>query len=193
MLERDMISSDPNVHWYGVVDGVWLIGAVGVFALWVYWFERYTSLLPMFPPSFSLVLLPICQCSTLFLFPYVNPYANWPDLSIVDRIEVLRLTPVSLVVWRDTWHPRGDIAGNTDAKKLLEEAVVLPMLLPDYFTGIRRPWKVRSAIHKPVRLPLTPTIAYTHHLLAYTISDSVPLESVCVFLTALRSPCYRGC
>eukprot|EP00045_Choanoeca_perplexa_P005136 m.43693 g.43693 ORF g.43693 m.43693 type:complete len:505 (+) comp12953_c0_seq1:16-1530(+) len=34
-----------------------------------------------------------------------------------------------------------DIAGNSEAKKLLEEAVVLPMLLPDYFTGIRRPWK----------------------------------------------------
>lgn len=34
-----------------------------------------------------------------------------------------------------------DIADLTEAKKLLEEAVVLPMLLPDYFTGIRRPWK----------------------------------------------------
>eukprot|EP00039_Didymoeca_costata_P016865 m.307649 g.307649 ORF g.307649 m.307649 type:complete len:522 (-) comp16463_c1_seq16:2098-3663(-) len=36
------------------------------------------------------------------------------------------------------WH---DIAGNKEAKRLLEEAVVLPMLIPDYFTGIRRPWK----------------------------------------------------
>lgn len=34
-----------------------------------------------------------------------------------------------------------DIAGLTEAKKLLEEAVVLPLLMPDYFTGIRRPWK----------------------------------------------------
>jgi len=34
-----------------------------------------------------------------------------------------------------------DIAGNTEAKRLLEEAVVLPLLIPDYFTGIRRPWK----------------------------------------------------
>ena len=32
-------------------------------------------------------------------------------------------------------------AGNTEAKRLLEEAVVLPLLIPDYFTGIRRPWK----------------------------------------------------
>lgn len=34
-----------------------------------------------------------------------------------------------------------DIAGNKEAKRLLEEAVVLPLLIPDFFTGIRRPWK----------------------------------------------------
>lgn len=34
-----------------------------------------------------------------------------------------------------------DIASLTEAKKLLEEAVVLPLLMPGYFTGIRRPWK----------------------------------------------------
>ena len=34
-----------------------------------------------------------------------------------------------------------DIAGLAEAKRLLEEAVVLPLLMPDYFTGIRRPWK----------------------------------------------------
>lgn len=28
-----------------------------------------------------------------------------------------------------------------EAKRLLEEAVVLPMWMPDYFKGIRRPWK----------------------------------------------------
>ena len=39
---------------------------------------------------------------------------------------------------------RSDIAGLGEAKKLLEEAVVLPLLMPDYFTGIRRPWKVHS-------------------------------------------------
>ena len=37
---------------------------------------------------------------------------------------------------------RTDIAGHGEAKSLLEEAVVLPMLRPDFFTGIRRPWKV---------------------------------------------------
>ena len=34
-----------------------------------------------------------------------------------------------------------DIAGLADAKRLLEEAVVLPLWMPEYFRGIRRPWK----------------------------------------------------
>lgn len=34
-----------------------------------------------------------------------------------------------------------DIADLEEAKKLLEEAVVLPMWMPDFFKGIRRPWK----------------------------------------------------
>ncbi|XP_078069466.1 katanin p60 ATPase-containing subunit A1-like isoform X1 [Mustelus asterias] len=34
-----------------------------------------------------------------------------------------------------------DIADLATAKKLLEEAVVLPMWMPDFFKGIRRPWK----------------------------------------------------
>eukprot|EP00834_Sanchytrium_tribonematis_P001795 NODE_46_length_32145_cov_0.918711.p22 type:complete len:165 gc:universal NODE_46_length_32145_cov_0.918711:11154-11648(+) len=34
-----------------------------------------------------------------------------------------------------------DIAGLTEAKDLLREAVVLPLLIPEFFKGIRRPWK----------------------------------------------------
>lgn len=33
------------------------------------------------------------------------------------------------------------IAKLDDAKRLLKEAVVLPMLMPEVFTGIREPWK----------------------------------------------------
>lgn len=33
------------------------------------------------------------------------------------------------------------MAGLTEAKRLLEEAVVLPVLMPEFFKGIRRPWK----------------------------------------------------
>ncbi|XP_049849190.1 katanin p60 ATPase-containing subunit A-like 1 [Schistocerca gregaria] len=41
-------------------------------------------------------------------------------------------------------HPNvhwNEIAGLEGPKKLIEEAVVLPRLIPDYFRGIRRPWK----------------------------------------------------
>lgn len=34
-----------------------------------------------------------------------------------------------------------DIADLAEAKRLLEEAVVLPMWMPDFFKGIRRPWR----------------------------------------------------
>jgi katanin p60 ATPase-containing subunit A1 len=34
-----------------------------------------------------------------------------------------------------------DIAGLREAKSLLEEAVVLPLWMPDFFQGIRRPWR----------------------------------------------------
>eukprot|EP00941_MAST-03F_sp_MAST-3F-sp1_P005432 g5432.t1 len=34
-----------------------------------------------------------------------------------------------------------DIAGLSPAKELLNEAVVLPLLVPEFFTGIRKPWK----------------------------------------------------
>ena len=34
-----------------------------------------------------------------------------------------------------------DIAGLQEPKDLLQEAVILPQVMPDYFKGIRRPWK----------------------------------------------------
>ena len=35
-----------------------------------------------------------------------------------------------------------DIAGNLIPKQILNEAVVLPLIIPEFFTGIRQPWKV---------------------------------------------------
>lgn len=35
-----------------------------------------------------------------------------------------------------------DVAGLLDAKRVLQENVVLPLLLPEFFQGIRRPIKV---------------------------------------------------
>lgn len=34
-----------------------------------------------------------------------------------------------------------DIAELTNAKNILREAVLLPILMPNFFTGIRRPWR----------------------------------------------------
>lgn len=57
-----------------------------------------------------------------------------PDSELVEMLErdILQKNP-------DThWD---DIADLKEAKQLLEEAVVLPMWMPNFFRGIRRPWK----------------------------------------------------
>lgn len=51
---------------------------------------------------------------------------KYPERDIVER-------RVSV-----TWDQIADLK---DAKQLLQEAVVLPLWMPDYFRGIRRPWK----------------------------------------------------
>ncbi|XVE52137.1 hypothetical protein DITRI_Ditri02bG0098200 [Diplodiscus trichospermus] len=55
-----------------------------------------------------------------------------PDLAAMLERDVLETAPG--VRW-------DDVAGLTEAKRLLEEAVVLPLWMPEYFQGIRRPWK----------------------------------------------------
>lgn len=60
--------------------------------------------------------------------------ASHADGDLVDMLErdILQRNPN--VHWTD-------IADLHEAKQLLEEAVVLPMWMPEYFRGIRRPWK----------------------------------------------------
>ena len=57
-----------------------------------------------------------------------------PDNELVEMLErdILQKNPSTH--WTD-------IADLEEAKRLLEEAVVLPMWMPDFFKGIRRPWK----------------------------------------------------
>ncbi|TKY48123.1 Katanin p60 ATPase-containing subunit A1 [Spatholobus suberectus] len=55
-----------------------------------------------------------------------------PDLAEMLERDVLETSPG--VRW-------DDVAGLNEAKRLLEEAVVLPLWMPEYFQGIRRPWK----------------------------------------------------
>lgn len=56
------------------------------------------------------------------------------DVDLVDLLERDILQKNPNIHW-------DDIADLHEAKRLLEEAVVLPMWMPDYFKGIRRPWK----------------------------------------------------
>lgn len=56
------------------------------------------------------------------------------DVDLVDMLERDILQKNPNIHWED-------IADLHEAKRLLEEAVVLPMWMPDYFKGIRRPWK----------------------------------------------------
>ncbi|KAF3843355.1 hypothetical protein F7725_002204 [Dissostichus mawsoni] len=56
------------------------------------------------------------------------------DSDLVDSLERDIVSRNPNVHWED-------IADLEDAKKLLREAVVLPMWMPDFFKGIRRPWK----------------------------------------------------
>lgn len=46
-----------------------------------------------------------------------------------------------------------DIAGLAEAKRLLQENVVLPLYMPDYFQGIRRPVKVTDEFNVMVHCP----------------------------------------
>lgn len=60
--------------------------------------------------------------------------ASHGDVDLVDMLERDILQKNPNIHW-------DDIADLHEAKRLLEEAVVLPMWMPDYFKGIRRPWK----------------------------------------------------
>ncbi|KAL0833013.1 hypothetical protein ABMA28_001133 [Loxostege sticticalis] len=56
------------------------------------------------------------------------------ELHLVETLErdILQRNPD--VRWKD-------VIGLDDAKAVLQEAMVLPLMMPDYFKGIRRPWK----------------------------------------------------
>jgi katanin p60 ATPase-containing subunit A1 len=57
-----------------------------------------------------------------------------PDSELINQIEQNMLVKNPQVSF-------DDIAELDETKKLLQEAVLLPILMPDYFRGIRRPWK----------------------------------------------------
>jgi len=72
--------------------------------------------------------------SPFLLSRYPEEEGNGPDTELIEMVEkeVVDMNPnVSF----------DDIAELDIAKRALTEAVVLPLLMPDFFVGLRRPWK----------------------------------------------------
>ncbi len=63
-----------------------------------------------------------------------NPGVSWKD--IAGNEEINRAHDKILIYGNKYLS-----VGLDDAKSLLQEAVVLPLIMPDFFRGIRRPWK----------------------------------------------------
>lgn len=69
-----------------------------------------------------------------FLAHCYGPDGKGPDSELIEMLERDCVDRCPQVKW-------DSIAGLDQAKQLLEEAVVLPLVMPEYFQGIRRPWK----------------------------------------------------
>mmetsp|Transcript_81023 Transcript_81023/g.127603 ORF Transcript_81023/g.127603 Transcript_81023/m.127603 type:complete len:594 (-) Transcript_81023:40-1821(-) len=69
-----------------------------------------------------------------FIEHLYGPSGKGPDTDLIDSLERDCVEKSPQVQWES-------IAGLAQAKSLLEEAVVLPLMMPEYFTGIRRAWK----------------------------------------------------
>ena len=79
----------------------------------------------------------ICNISPLcYSSNSIGPYRadELEEQRLVNLLEKEMLTEHPNVPWNN-------IAGLQQAKSLLQEAVILPILMPDYFQGIRRPLK----------------------------------------------------
>lgn len=65
---------------------------------------------------------------------YSELHRTSADYNLIEQLEreIIDFSPS--VSW-------ADIAGQEEAKGVLQEAVVLPLMCPGFFSGIRRPWK----------------------------------------------------
>ena len=81
-----------------------------------------------FTVSIGSILLHICCFSPTS--DVIILFCSGYDKDLVEQLERDIISRNPSVHWTD-------IAGLDEAKKLLEEAVILPMMIPDFFTGIR--------------------------------------------------------
>ena len=97
------------------------------------------------------------------------------DQNLIDMMEKEIVQRNPNVHWED-------IADLEEAKSLLKEAVVLPMLLPKYFTGLRKPWKGVLMVGPP---------GTGKTLLAKAVATEAQTTFFCVSTSALTSK-WRG-
>ena len=71
---------------------------------------------------------------TKFLQHVYGESCQGPDADLIQMLERDCVDRDVSVSWED-------IAGLDSVKELLQEAVTLPLMFPNYFTGIRRPWR----------------------------------------------------
>ncbi|KAI5614785.1 katanin p60 ATPase-containing subunit A1, partial [Silurus asotus] len=89
------------------------------------------------------------------------------DRDLIDALERDIISQNPNVKW-------DDIADLEEPKKLLKEAVVLPMWMPEFFKGIRRPWKGVLMVGPPGtgKTLLAKAVATECHTTFFNISSS---------------------
>lgn len=60
-------------------------------------------------------------------------YDDSECIQLIEKEVLLHAVPKAVTL--------DDIAGLESVKKLMTEAITLPLMMPEYFTGIREPWK----------------------------------------------------
>jgi katanin p60 ATPase-containing subunit A1 len=80
-----------------------------------------------------LFIIIIYNCFSPF-YQHYYPDGDGPDGNLIETLE-------GEVVDKNPSVSFDDIAELDSAKNILKEAVLLPILMPDFFKGIRRPWK----------------------------------------------------
>ncbi|CAI5442535.1 unnamed protein product [Caenorhabditis angaria] len=70
------------------------------------------------------------------------------DASLYDP-EVVRAVAATMESSKDNNMTMDKVIGMENVKQVLKEAIILPVLIPEFFTGLRRPWKAMCLAGPP--------------------------------------------